>query len=290
MAPFTADDADKFFARDRWTRIVVANVIGSRLTILYGQSGVGKTSLLQAGLQHELLKRSLARASRSRPQITPIVFREWQTGSLAPLLERVNEAMPPVAEAPTPVNGNGEPPLLGALRRLTTATGGRVVLILDQFEEYLLYHGRDEDIGSVPRQLAFVIDADALPVSVVVAIREDAVPRLDLVKRSIPRLFDNTLRLDPVGQSEAEAAITGPIDWYNTRQDSADTRVKIDPKLVAAVLEVAAGGLNGQVWSGTRKVTRCVPSADRCPRSRTWRSATGVTCSPWRWRTIPSSS
>ena len=50
LAPFedTELDALYFFGRERDTEIVVANLIASRLTVLYGPSGVGKSSLLFA--------------------------------------------------------------------------------------------------------------------------------------------------------------------------------------------------------------------------------------------------
>ena len=41
-------DALLFFGREREREIVVANLIASRLTVLYGPSGVGKSSLLRA--------------------------------------------------------------------------------------------------------------------------------------------------------------------------------------------------------------------------------------------------
>ena len=52
LAPFDDSDADAlfFFGRDWETEVVAANVLASRLTVLYGPSGVGKSSLLRAGL------------------------------------------------------------------------------------------------------------------------------------------------------------------------------------------------------------------------------------------------
>ncbi len=43
-------DALLFFGRESETEIVAANALASRLTVLYGPSGVGKSSLLRAGV------------------------------------------------------------------------------------------------------------------------------------------------------------------------------------------------------------------------------------------------
>ena len=52
LAPFqdTELDAQLFCGRDREREVIVANLLASRLTVLYGASGVGKTSLLRAGV------------------------------------------------------------------------------------------------------------------------------------------------------------------------------------------------------------------------------------------------
>jgi hypothetical protein len=47
---YTEADRDYFFARDSFQDLVVANLMASRLTVLYGPSGMGKSSLLQAGV------------------------------------------------------------------------------------------------------------------------------------------------------------------------------------------------------------------------------------------------
>src|SRR3954451_8218681 len=52
LDPFTdsEEDAALFFGREDEVRIAAANLLTSRLTLLYGPSGVGKSSLLHAGL------------------------------------------------------------------------------------------------------------------------------------------------------------------------------------------------------------------------------------------------
>jgi len=58
LSPFDDSELDAllFFGRERETEIVVANALASRLTVLYGPSGVGKSSLLRAGVVHALRK------------------------------------------------------------------------------------------------------------------------------------------------------------------------------------------------------------------------------------------
>ena len=62
-------DALFFFGRERDTEIVVANLIASRLTVLYGSSGVGKSSLLLAAVARQL------RGLPEEPLV--IVFANW---------------------------------------------------------------------------------------------------------------------------------------------------------------------------------------------------------------------
>ena len=62
-------DALLFFGRERETEIVVANLIASRLTVLYGPSGVGKSSLLRAAVARSL------RALPEEPLV--VVFSSW---------------------------------------------------------------------------------------------------------------------------------------------------------------------------------------------------------------------
>ena len=57
------------FGRERETEIVVANLIASRLTVLYGPSGVGKSSLLRAAVARSL------RALPEEPLV--VVFSSW---------------------------------------------------------------------------------------------------------------------------------------------------------------------------------------------------------------------
>ena len=47
-------DALFFFGRDRDSQVIAANLMASRVTVLFGPTGVGKTSVLRAGVAYKL--------------------------------------------------------------------------------------------------------------------------------------------------------------------------------------------------------------------------------------------
>jgi putative ribosome biogenesis GTPase RsgA len=59
LAHYEEQDARFFFGRDRDREIIRANLAARRLTLLYGESGVGKSSVLRAGVVHDLRERAL---------------------------------------------------------------------------------------------------------------------------------------------------------------------------------------------------------------------------------------
>src|SRR3712207_6367603 len=50
LVPFSWHDAAFFFGRENETELIAANLVAARLTLLYAPSGVGKTSVLRAGV------------------------------------------------------------------------------------------------------------------------------------------------------------------------------------------------------------------------------------------------
>ena len=69
LQPFEEADRAFFFGRERDQRVIIANLLSSPLTILYGSSGVGKSSVLMAGVVPQL--------HRERPRTAVVVFRNW---------------------------------------------------------------------------------------------------------------------------------------------------------------------------------------------------------------------
>ena len=213
LAAFEDTELDALFfcGREREREVVVANLLASRLTVLYGPSGVGKTSLLHAAVAHSL---------RSVHNAVVIVFSSWAGDPRFGLGEAIDAA--------AGIESSGT--LSERLREV-----GEAYVILDQFEEYFLYHER----GPFADELADAIADPGLRVNVLLGLREDALAKLDAFKGQIPNLFANYLRLDHLDRAGASAAIRGPVDRFNelTGQD-----VRVEPELVHAVLDQVAAG------------------------------------------------
>ncbi len=95
--PYTEEDARFFFAREKFQKVITANLKGSRLTVLYGSSGVGKSSVLQAGVAYNL--RQIAKQNLEEykaPEFAVVVFNSWRDDD--PLDSLVNCVQKSVAQ------------------------------------------------------------------------------------------------------------------------------------------------------------------------------------------------
>jgi hypothetical protein len=151
LDPFTdsAEDAALFFGREDEIRITSANLLTSRLTVLYGPSGVGKSSLVRAGLAHRL-RSDGDEDEPSRRAV--VVMDDWGTDPAAELLRRARAAA-----------GDGEGPQDGsleeALRDLTRSRQVELLIVLDQFEEYLTR----ARVGELDAAIAPLAEARGVP-------------------------------------------------------------------------------------------------------------------------------
>jgi WD40 repeat protein len=231
LQPFedTTIDALLFFGREQEREVIAANLMAARLTVLYGASGVGKSSVLNAGVVHDLRK-----LARERREFVVASYSSWSED------DPIEGIAASVRDAVEDVLGFGVDDAPGSLATRIGAwselLGGEIYLVLDQFEEYFLYHGHD-GAGSLLDELPPLVTEPRLRAHVLLGIREDALARLDVFKARIPGLFANYLRLERLDATAARAAIEGPL----TRWDElAGESVEIEPELVGAILAAVA--------------------------------------------------
>ncbi|MGZ8694203.1 MAG: NACHT and WD repeat domain-containing protein, partial [Gaiellaceae bacterium] len=249
LRPFEATDVDArlFFGRERERELIAANLTAARLTVLYGESGVGKSSVLRAGVVH-----SLRQDAREGAGFAVALYSSWSDEDpIDGIAEAVREAVEDVLGRDP---GAGVGTLAEHLQAWSDLVAGEIFLVLDQVDEYFLYHGAEG--GPLLDELPLLVTEPGLPVNVLLGIREDSLARLDVFKARIPSLFGNYLRLERLGREAARAAIVGPLQQWSRM--AGEKPVTIEPSLVDTILdEVAVGRIDGN-GSGPRFHSRTV--------------------------------
>jgi len=236
LEPYTEKDRDYFFGREEDQETIAANLVTTPLTILYGASGVGKTSVLQAGVVPFL---------QQLPNTMVFVFDAWQDRTFLSSLKTK------IARTVTERTGQSfsadDTPLDDFLAQAARATRGTLTVIFDQFEEYFLYHPEVEISNRFDAEFARAVNRDEIDANFLLSIREDSLARLDRFQERIPSLFDNYLRIEYLDREAARAAIEKPIEQYSPLHVADGQQVSIELALVKAVLQQVK---LGQVFSG----------------------------------------
>ena len=236
LDPFTEKSETFFNGRDDDSAALQRCVLSGTATVLFGKSGLGKTSLLQAGLFPRLRKSGLL----------PVLVR-LEHGNASPMAAaQIRACLHKECTAyglTMPGNPQFAPQLEKPEDRLwldlhTNPVGLRdanghlwqAVFVLDQFEEIFTLGGQDSerqrlDFGAlgdlvenrIPSALENAISADedlldelrldVQPYRVVFSLREDYLPNLERWCDRIPRLGPNRYRLLPMQEAQALDAI-----------------------------------------------------------------------------------
>jgi CHASE2 domain-containing sensor protein len=232
---FAEDDAGRFFGRDGERKQIIGNLRASRLTLLYAESGVGKTSLLRAGVSariRQLTARSIA--ERGSTRYVPVVFSSWRTEPTVGLIEAIENAIRPLLgddeELALPHDA-----LDRAIEEVTKSVDATPLLILDQFEEHFLY-APDGDDG-FDDDLARCVNRHDLRANFLISVREDAYSQIGpRFKSRIPDVYGNFLHLDFLDEHAARDAVVEPIRAFNDGLEAGAPRFEVEPALVDAVL------------------------------------------------------
>ena len=160
LVSFQEGDADRFFGREHDVARLVARLRDHALLGVVGPSGAGKSSLVRAGLMPAL-----------------------KAGGDAWEVHVVRPGRAPMASLARLLDGNEgdlarEPGALGvALRARATASGARVLLFVDQFEELYTLCADQPMRDAFIACLAGIADDPASALRVVVAMRSDFLDR-----------------------------------------------------------------------------------------------------------------
>jgi len=250
IQPYAEEDREYFFGREKDQRIILSNLYASPLTILYGESGVGKTSVLLAGVVPSL---------RIAPRTAVVVFREWQSSTfLNALKSKCINAAELAANKPLAIDS--KLPLDELLFSVAKAIHGSIMILLDQFEEYFLYHPESATGNPFENEFARAINREEVDAGFLIILREDGLSKLDRLRIRIPNLLSNTLRLQHLDVKAARDAIRKPLSRYNELHSVLTKPFQIETRLVEKLVEQVVTGRvtigqsgRGQVGDGDYK-------------------------------------
>ncbi|MDH6247465.1 hypothetical protein [Mycobacterium sp. OTB74] len=231
LESFAEDAHAFFFGRDSEIAELQIRVIDNPVTVLYGRSGFGKTSLLQAGLFPSL------RAHH----FLPIHIRFDLKPGAEPLARQLQHAVSESikADASDALLPSDSESVWEYLHRKDFELWSRrnhpliPVIVLDQFEELFTLGKQVPDLvnafriefgdlaeNRIPADLATRIDADEVVAQqfnlrsrdykLLISLREDFLPDLEGWRRLIPTLGRSRQRLRRLDADEAYAAVYEP--------------------------------------------------------------------------------
>ncbi|HTV80718.1 MAG TPA: hypothetical protein VMF03_20875 [Steroidobacteraceae bacterium] len=236
LASFTEETRDFFYGREAEVAELGRRVQRKLLTILFGQSGLGKTSVLRAGLVPRL--RGLGycpvyvRIDYAREAPEPA---DQIKGAIAAAASRAGEW----TQVGVAVEGESLWEFLHHRDDVLRDEAGRTLiplLIFDQFEEIFTLAQSDDfgraraarfiaDLSDLvenrpPRELEARLEQDDAAAEkfdfargdyrVVISLREDYLAPLESLKASMPSVTQNRLRLAPMTGSQALEAVCRP--------------------------------------------------------------------------------
>jgi tetratricopeptide (TPR) repeat protein len=213
---YTSDDRDVFFGRSTEIATLYDMVAKNRLILLYGQSGTGKTSLVQCGL-----------ASRfDATDWLPVPVRRHDDINLSLRLQ-----LQPFATVP-PAAG-----LIECLENIYLESLRPPYLIFDQLEELFIL-GTPEEQDRFIQNIRAILDS-SIPCRIILIVREEYLAHLYGFERIVPNLFDRRLRVEPVGMAKAQEILQGSFRAFGIGVEAPESTT------LAGIIDNMSGGKAG---------------------------------------------
>ncbi len=236
LASFTEETRQYFYGREEEVAELARRVQRKLLTVLFGQSGLGKTSILNAGI-----------VPRLRPEgYCPVYVRIDYSPESPPPSDQIKQAIFRATESSgtwtqpgTAIEGESLWEFLHHRDDILRDAAGKPViplLIFDQFEEIFTLAQADdagrkraakfiEDLADLvenrpPKELEAKLETDDSVIErfdfgradyrILIALREDYLAHLEGVKSAMPSITQNRMRLARMNGQQALAAVMKP--------------------------------------------------------------------------------
>jgi WD40 repeat protein len=205
---FTKDDREIFFGRDREIEELHSRVFESKVLVVYGTSGTGKSSLINCGLANRL----------SDSDWLPVSIRRGTNINLSLFEALAKNALTRAPFDKISSAGGTEYNLEKLLRSVYLDHFKPVFLIFDQFEELFIFGSREEK-DELIKNVARVIDSD-IQCRFIFSLREEYLAGVTEFEKVIPTFLSNRIRIEKMTRQNAVETIEGPCRINNIQVET----------------------------------------------------------------------
>ncbi|HUV00459.1 MAG TPA: hypothetical protein VMW32_05820 [Bacteroidales bacterium] len=232
LRPFTPDESDLFFGRERESEEILEKLINNRFIAVIGASGSGKSSLIHCGLMPKVRKLATRGAAAwkiisFRPGIDPFE-------NLADeLVEKILLPEKKKAEKDTILSLLKENPdgIAELFKAFSIKTSEKLLIFVDQFEELFRYGSEatpDRGTSGFVNLLINTLTRDNRNIFIVVAMRSDLIAECAHYKGFTQLINSSNFLVPRMSAENYREVIEGPVEYAGA---------KIDPGLVNTILE-----------------------------------------------------
>ena len=195
---YSKEDRDIFFGRDKEIEELYSRIFESRILIVYGTSGTGKSSLINCGLANKF----------NDSDWLPVSIRRGTDINRSLIDSLAKTALTELPQQWKRQSGNNSDNIIKIIRSIYLDHFKPVFLIFDQFEELFIFGSADEKnelIGSVRN----ILNSD-LQCRFIFSIREEYLAGLTEFEKMIPSFLANRIRIEKMTRQNAIKVIEGP--------------------------------------------------------------------------------
>jgi hypothetical protein len=231
VRPFSTYDSDIFFGRETDMNSLYKLIMLEKIVVLFGKSGHGKSSLINAGLIPKLNSKNHSDRSHYHPIEIRIGKVSGQNVTIIQKLKlKLDEQFQDLPEWDFLDNFQEAPVLWNNFKKKQTNYRRKFILIFDQFEQFFSYSAREQEafrwelaellFNEVPQAIREKIDeisneqyaliSSKLDIKVLFSIRADRLSLLHSMKDALPSILHNRFEIKALTIAQAKDAIILP--------------------------------------------------------------------------------